>query len=326
MQGAAVGQKDLAADDVDPRHHFGHGVFDLDARIDLDEIEAAGVDVDEEFHRPGRAIAHFPADRHGGVADLLAQVLGKPRAGRNLDDLLMAALHRAIALPEVHQVPVHVAEDLHFDVLGSREIALEEDVGLAEGRRGFAPGLGNFGVKVFGPVDRPDSAAAAAEARLDHQRVADLLCRGGDVVVLTKRGFGTGNGGHSNGVGQAPRGSLVAERVELVGGRADEGHPGGVARAREARILGEESVAGMEGVGAALLRDGDDLIDVQIGADRLAAPGGTDGIGFVRLEPMRREAILVAVDGNRPQAKLCRRAETADGDLRPVRNQKLVHR
>ena len=216
MQGTAVGEEDLAADDVDPRHHFSDGVLDLDARIDLDEVEAPGVDVDEEFHRARRAVAHLPADGHGGVADLLAQVLGEPRAGRNLDDLLMAALHRAIALPEVHEVPVHVAEDLHFDVLGSREVALEEDVGLAEGRRRFPPGFRNFGVEVFRPLDRPDPAAAAAEAGLDHQRVADLLCHGCDVVVLAKRRLGAGDGRHANGVGQAPRGSLVAERFELA--------------------------------------------------------------------------------------------------------------
>ena len=58
----------------------------------------------------------------------------------------MAALDRAVALPEVHEIAVRVAEDLHLDVLGARDVALEEHVGPAERRRRFAlrlcqPGL-----------------------------------------------------------------------------------------------------------------------------------------------------------------------------------------
>ena len=59
-------------------------------------------------------------------------------ARRDLDDLLVAALHRAVALPEVDEVAVRVAEDLHFDVLGAGDVAFDEDFGRAERGAGFA--------------------------------------------------------------------------------------------------------------------------------------------------------------------------------------------
>ena len=39
-----------------PAHHFGDGVLDLDAGIDLDEIEFAGIGIDAEFDRAGAHI------------------------------------------------------------------------------------------------------------------------------------------------------------------------------------------------------------------------------------------------------------------------------
>ena len=50
----------------------------------------------------------------------------------------MAALHRAIALVEVQDVAVAVAEDLHFDVAGAAHEALQEDGVVAERGAGFA--------------------------------------------------------------------------------------------------------------------------------------------------------------------------------------------
>ena len=50
----------------------------------------------------------------------------------------MPALHRAVALVEVDEVAVLVAEDLHLDVLGAADVALEEDRVVAERRAGFA--------------------------------------------------------------------------------------------------------------------------------------------------------------------------------------------
>ena len=59
----------------------------------------------------------------------------------DLDDLLMPALHRAIALEQMDEVAVLVAEQLHFDVPGAADELFEEHVGDAERGAGLAPGL-----------------------------------------------------------------------------------------------------------------------------------------------------------------------------------------
>ena len=49
--GPAFGDADLGPHQVDARHLLGDGVLHLDARVDLDEVEAAGVEIVQEFHR-----------------------------------------------------------------------------------------------------------------------------------------------------------------------------------------------------------------------------------------------------------------------------------
>ena len=123
-----------ACDDVDAGDHLGDGVLHLDARVDLDEEEVARVGVDQELHRAGAAVADRAAEAHGGGADLVAQRRVEVRRGRDLHDLLVAALHRAVALVEVDHVAVRVAQDLHLDVPGALDAALQEDLAVAEGR------------------------------------------------------------------------------------------------------------------------------------------------------------------------------------------------
>ena len=180
-------------------------------------------------------------------------LLGEVRAGCDLDHLLVAALHRAVALPEVHEVALDVAQDLHLDVLGPRDVALEKDVGPAKRRRRFTARFSDLARQVLGPFDSADSAAAAAEARLDHQRVADpLRCRR-DVVMLAEGLFGAWNRRHADGMREPPGGRLVAEGFELLDSRADEGDAGGFAGTRQADVLGEEPVARVDRIGAAAL-------------------------------------------------------------------------
>ena len=91
-------------------------MFDLNARIHLDEVELAGVDVFEEFDGAGVLIADRAADRERIAVQFVAARLAQEQRRRALDDLLMAPLHRAVAFEEMHQVAVRIGEDLHFDV------------------------------------------------------------------------------------------------------------------------------------------------------------------------------------------------------------------
>ena len=71
VQLVALGDENLAADDVDAGDHFRHRVLDLDARVHLDEIEVARLDVQQEFDRAGIDIFGLLAKLDGRVADSL---------------------------------------------------------------------------------------------------------------------------------------------------------------------------------------------------------------------------------------------------------------
>ena len=60
---------------------------------------------------------------------------GRRRARRLLDDLLVAALDRAVALEEVHHVACAIAEHLDLDVARADDRLLEVDGVVAEGLR-----------------------------------------------------------------------------------------------------------------------------------------------------------------------------------------------
>ena len=134
---------DLRLDDVDAGDHFGHRVLDLDARIDFDEIELAGVCVLQELDGAGIEVPDGAPDAQAEFAEFKPLRFVEENGRRALDDLLVATLHRAVALVEVHQVAVLVAEDLHFDVARAPHQLLEVDLVVAEGGFRLTPCRGD---------------------------------------------------------------------------------------------------------------------------------------------------------------------------------------
>ena len=216
MQGVTGGQQDLAPHHVDAGNHLGDRMLDLNSRIDLDEEKLAGIDVDQKLYRAGRSILHRAAQTDGRLADALPELLRQVRARRNFDNLLMTTLYRAVAFPEMDELAVRVTENLHFDVLRPRDVALEKDLGLAEGSRGLSHRLRNLLGQFAGGCDDPDAATAAAKAGLDDERKSDTLSDGRDVVALFEGGLGARNRWHTHRVRKLPRGDLVAERLEMT--------------------------------------------------------------------------------------------------------------
>ena len=128
--------------------------------------------------------------------------------------------------------------------------------------------------------------------------------------------------------GEIARGDLVAELPHRVGGGADEGDPGGGAGVGEFRALGEEPIAGMDGVGARALGDAQDLGDREVGLDRserlFEMRPAADQVGLVGLEAVEGELVFLGEDADRLQPKLVCGAKDPDGDLRAVRDENLA--
>ena len=102
-QRLARGDPQLRADEVDVGDLLGDRVLDLDARVHLDE-DVAPVGVEQELDGARVDVADLPGERDGVGADPLAQLGVEVGRGRDLDDLLVAPLHRAVALVEVDDV------------------------------------------------------------------------------------------------------------------------------------------------------------------------------------------------------------------------------
>ena len=84
-------------------------MFDLEAGVNFEEIELAGGVVVNEFDGTGVGVTGGGAEA-GGAGEQFA-ALGRGEAGRGgfLDDLLVAALDRAVAFAESDDVALGVA-------------------------------------------------------------------------------------------------------------------------------------------------------------------------------------------------------------------------
>ena len=107
--------------------------------------------IEQEFHGAGpnviAAFGHF----NGAVAHGLAQFGCQDRRRRFFDHFLVTALDAALAFKQVHNVAVHVGEDLNFDVPGRSDEAFDEYGPVAEGihRFGYRPFEAVFQLGIF---------------------------------------------------------------------------------------------------------------------------------------------------------------------------------
>jgi hypothetical protein len=109
-------------------------VLHLDAGVHLQEIEIPVGHV-QEFDGPYIVITHRRCSVHGRLPEPGAGPGRDERRGRLLDQLLVATLDGAVAVPQVDHVAEAVPHDLDLDVPGMLEVLLDIDVRYAERRQ-----------------------------------------------------------------------------------------------------------------------------------------------------------------------------------------------
>ena len=320
VEGLAVRDAELLAHEVDAGDLLGHGVLDLQAGVDLEEADVTGR-ADEELARAGADVAGLLEDGLARAQQLGVLLLGEERRGRLLDELLVAALERAVAGRDDDDVAVLVGEALGLDVARVVEEALDEALAAAEGRHGLADRrVVEVGDLLHGAGDL-EAASAAAVCRLDRHGEAVLL---GELDDLVGAGDRVLRAGHERGAGlrrDVARLDLVAEGVDRLGAGADPDEARVDHGLGEGRVLGEEAVAGVDGVGAGLAGDVEQLL-----LDEVALAGGRapEGVRLVGDLDVQGIPVRVGVDRDRGDPAVRARPRDADGDLTTVCDQDLA--
>ncbi len=167
----------------------------------------------------------------------------------------MPALDGAFALADGPHGAVLVGHHLDLDVVAGGQVAFAEHRGIAERGLAFPLGGSHFGGQRTQFAHHPHAAATAAGGRLDQHR----QLRGGHRVGIK---FGqhrnTGCGHQFLGLDLGAHGLHRGHRW------ADPDQTGLLHGLGEIRVLGQESVSRVDGVGAGRMRRGDQLTGIQV--------------------------------------------------------------
>ncbi len=270
----AARDPDLRPHQVDAGHHLGDGVLDLDAGVHLEEVEVL-VGADHELDRARADVADARGGLDRDLAHGAADLVVDERRRRFLDDLLVAALHRALALEDVDRVAVRVRQYLHLDVVRAEHELLDVEAVVAERRLGLGAHGAKRGRELVLARDHPHALAAAARGRLQHHGIADAVGLGRDGVVASSVSFEPGTTGTPAAIMRLRASTLSPIAVIAFGGGPMNVEAGLGAAARERGVLGEEAVPRMDRVGAARARRFEDVVDDEV-ALATSAPGRPD--------------------------------------------------
>mmetsp|Transcript_29724 Transcript_29724/g.95550 ORF Transcript_29724/g.95550 Transcript_29724/m.95550 type:complete len:470 (+) Transcript_29724:1674-3083(+) len=242
VQGNAHGDHKLARGEVDIGDPLRHRVLDLEARVELEEVEALALDPVEVLHGSRAHVPDVLGELDGSELHL-AEGLGAGSGARALlDDLLVAALDGAVAGVHRADVAVLVRQQLHLQVAGlGRELHRED------GGPGHLPAhLREERLDVLLALHHADALPAPAPGRLEHDGVPDLPAgllglgrvvdaRAGvhfrrDLAVAFRIGEADPRAaprerGHARSLREDGGANLVAEGGHRLRGRAEERDP-----------------------------------------------------------------------------------------------------
>ena len=156
-------------------NRFGDGMFHLEARVHLHEVEIAR-SIEQEFQRSRTFVVDRLHRTRRDCAHALAQCGRYGRRRRFLDQFLMATLHGTIAFAKMDNIAVAVGEYLYLDVTCVDDGAFENHRGITECAHRFRSCATQQVNEFICRGNQPQAASAPAGSGFDHHRKADALC------------------------------------------------------------------------------------------------------------------------------------------------------
>ena len=230
----------------------------------------------------------------------------------------MAALEGAVAFADGVDVAMAVGDELDLDVAGVLDELFEIAVAVAEGLAGFLGGREEGGAELGIGAGDAHALAAAAGDGLDEDGIADGAGEGDGGIGVGDDAFAARGDGDAGGTHQVAGLGLVAHGAEDFGARADPAEVALGADVGEMGVFGEETEAGMDGLGAGDLGGAEDGRHLEVA---VGGAGAADADGAVGEGDMEAVAVGGGVDRDGLDAELAAGADDADGNLAAVGDQ-----
>ena len=131
-------------------------------------------------------------------------------------------------------MPIFIGQDLNLDVPWLLDVLFQVDLRAAERGGGLSARHVQIAAQAPPRSAPADAASAAAQGRLDQDRVANLLCKLDGILLICQRPVGARNHGHAGNAHRLARGGLVAHLLHNGGRGADKLQAVQQARFREA--------------------------------------------------------------------------------------------
>ena len=254
---------DLLAHEVHAKDGLGHRVFDLQARVHLDEKEfslfiekfdGACADIVDLGHRIGANLAN-PCPFLGADGG----------AGGFFQYLLVAALQRTVALAQMHRAALAVTKHLHFDMARGGQVLFDIDFVIAERGLGFRA-RGHEGALHLACVPGDFHAAPATTGGgLDDDGVSHLFTKLPGLIQCRHTAIRSGNAGHAQRLHRVLGRDLVAHHADMFRRRADKGQVVILDDLHELGVFRQKAIAGVDRLGPGDLAGRDDGRKGQVG-------------------------------------------------------------
>jgi hypothetical protein len=172
--------------------------------------------------------------------------------------------------------------------------------------------------------DHSHTSSSSSHGGFNDDREPVLLDEVGSCLVRLNGSWGSRDNGDVGLDSERSCLGLVSQGVDGLGSGTDEGDSCVLDLFSKLRVLGKESVTGVDHVDVVLQSNSDDVVLGEVGGDWGHALA--DEVRFVRLVSVGTHSVLVRIDGNGGHSKLVGGSEDSDSNLSSVGNEDLLER